>query len=345
MPARSIASRTRPGWPWAATPGSVTSSTRLVPSRSSSQPASAAAPGPNLIGVASSVKIVSRSTRRAYPDRPMPRTPLAVTTVRDALDSAVIALTAAGCDTPRLDAEVLLAHVLGVDRAALFADPGRGLMPAEARAFADAARRRREREPVAYITGSKGFRMLDLAVDARVLIPRPETEHVVEAALTLPRGARVVDVGTGSGAIALALKAERPDLDVLATDTSADALEVARGNAARLGLDVTFLHGDLLAGAGQVDAVVSNPPYVGEDEPVMPEVARYEPREAVYAPGDALAVVRRVVAAAAGAGFPAWEIGARQAAAGAALVAGAGFETVERVCDLAGIERVVVGRR
>src|SRR3954463_16393571 len=160
MPARSIASRTRPGWPWAATPGSVTSSTRLGPSRSSSQPASAAAPGPNLIGVASSVKIVSRSTRRAYPDRPMPRTPLAVTTVRDALDSAVIALTAAGCDTPRLDAEVLLAHVLGVDRAALSGGRGGGLPRGGGRASAAAAGRRREREPVAYITGHRGFRHL-----------------------------------------------------------------------------------------------------------------------------------------------------------------------------------------
>src|SRR3954463_1857207 len=230
MPARSIASRTRPGWPWAATPGSVTSSTRLGPSRSSSQPASAAAPGPNLIGVASSVKIVSRSTRRAYPDRPMPRTPLAVTTVRDALDSAVIALTAAGCDTPRLDAEVLLAHVLGADRAALFLDPERGLSPQQAGAFPEAARQRRERRPVAYITGTKGFRALELAVDERVLIPRPETEHVVEGGLGLPAGTRVVDVGTGSGAIALALKDERPDLRVVATDSSAAALEVARAN-------------------------------------------------------------------------------------------------------------------
>src|SRR5919199_5320779 len=171
----------------------------------------------------------------------MPRTPLAATTVREALESAQIALTAAGCDTPRLDAEVLLAHVLGVDRAALITDPHRELTPEQARAFMDAARRRREREPVAYITGVKGFRRLELAVDRRVLIPRPETEHVVEAALSLPRGTRVVDVGTGSGAIALALKAERPDLAVWGTDVSPGALEVARGNAARLGLDVTFV--------------------------------------------------------------------------------------------------------
>ena len=105
----------------------------------------------------------------------------------------------------------------------------------------DFARRRREREPVAYILGVKGFRHIELQVDRRVLIPRPETEHLVEAALGLPSGARVVDVGTGSGAVALALKDERPDLEVFATDVSADALDVARANALRLGLDVKFV--------------------------------------------------------------------------------------------------------
>jgi release factor glutamine methyltransferase len=274
----------------------------------------------------------------------MARRSLAATTVRDALDSAVIALAAAGCDTPRLDAEVLLAHVLGVDRGALFLHPGRELTRGEAGAFIDASRQRSARVPVAYITGSKGFRHLELAVDPRVLIPRPETEHVVEAALSLPAGTRVVDVGTGSGAIALALKDERPDLEVLATDISAEALAVARANAQRLGLDVSFIHGDLLAGV-EADAVVSNPPYVGEDEPVMPEVARYEPRAAVYAPGDALSVVRRLVNAAAGAKFVALEIGAGQADAVEALLREAGFAETARVRDLAGIDRVAVGRR
>jgi release factor glutamine methyltransferase len=272
----------------------------------------------------------------------MARTPLASTTVREALESAQIALTAAGCATPRLDAEVLLAHVLGVDRAALITDPGRALTGEQARAFMDAARRRREREPVAYITGTKGFRMLDLAVDRRVLIPRPETEHVVEAALDLPAGARVVDVGTGSGAIALALKSERPDLEVIATDVSVDALAVARANAERLNLDVTFVQGDLLAGV-EADAVVSNPPYVGEDETVMPEVARYEPRVAVFAAGEGLAVIRRLVGAPVA--FMALEMAGHQGDAVEALLRAAGFAGVERVRDLAGIERVMVARR
>jgi release factor glutamine methyltransferase len=270
------------------------------------------------------------------------RRSLAATTVRDALDSAGIALTAAGCDTPRLDAEVLLAHVLGVDRAALFTDPDRELTREQAGAFIAASRRRSAREPVAYITGRKGFRHLELAVDPRVLIPRPETEHVVEAALSLPAGTRVVDVGTGSGAIALALKDERPDLAVFATDISADALAVARGNAHRLGLDVTFVEGDLLAGL-TADAVVSNPPYVAESEPVMPEVERYEPRVAVFAPDDGLSVIRRLLAVPAR--FIALEVGETQAAAVEGLVREAGFGEAERVRDLAGKDRVVVGRR
>jgi release factor glutamine methyltransferase len=277
----------------------------------------------------------------------MARRPLARTSVRDALDSAVIALTAAGVGTPRLDAEILLAAALGVDRALLIARPDRALEPDEARAFADAARRRREREPVAYILGRKGFRSLELDVDRRVLVPRPETEHLVEAALGLPAGARVVDVGTGSGAIALALKDERPDLEVLATDVSEGALDVARANGLRLGLDVEFHHGDLLAGVGAVDAVVSNPPYVADDDAVMPEVARYEPAVAVFAPGAGLAVIERLAPAAvsAGARFLALEHSGAQREAVEAIVRDAGFSTIELVRDLAGIDRVVVGRR
>ncbi len=270
------------------------------------------------------------------------------TSVRDAVDSAVIALTAAGCETPRLDAEVLLAAAMGVDRAALIADPARELSSDQAGVFRDWAFRRRNREPVAYIVGRQGFRWLDLHVDKRVLVPRPETEHLVEAALGLPEGARVADVGTGSGAVALALKSERPDLQVVGTDISEDALAVARGNAARLGLDVTFVAGDLLAPApGPLDAVVSNPPYVREGERLPPDVGRYEPHVALFAPDEGLAVIDRLVpqAAASEARFLALEVGEGQAEAVAGRVREAGFAAVEIVRDYAGIDRVVVGRR
>ena len=280
----------------------------------------------------------------------MARTPLAQTSVRDALDSALIALTAAGCDTPRLDAELLLADAMGVDRAVIVSDPGRGLTPEQARRFQGYAMRRAQREPVAYILGAKGFRTIDLLVDGRVLIPRPETEHLVEAALGLPRGARVADVGTGSGAVALALKAERPDLDVVATDASPEALAVARANAQRLALEVELLEGDLLEPVeGPLDAVLSNPPYVadGDRGTLAPDITRHEPAIALYAGADGLSLIRRLApqAAAAGATLLALEVGFGQAGAVAAIVAAAGFADTQAVADLAGIERVVVGRR
>jgi release factor glutamine methyltransferase len=274
---------------------------------------------------------------------------VAGTPVREAIDSAVVALTAAGVETPRLDAEVLLAHALGVDRATLVVDRDRAVEGPAVRAFQDAVRRRAVgREPVAYITGVKGFRRLDIAVDPRVLIPRPETETLVEAALELPRGARVVDVGTGSGAVALALADERPDLRVLGADVSETALAVARANAARLGLDVAFVRADLLDGVGEVDAVVANPPYVEDGAALAPEIARHEPVVALYAGPDGLAAVSRLVeqAVARGAvGFLAVEVGAGQAGAVEALARAAGFARVERRRDLAGIERVVVAWR
>jgi release factor glutamine methyltransferase len=267
--------------------------------------------------------------------------------VREALDSAVVALSAAGVDTPRLDAEVLLAHVLGVDRARLVIDRDAPVEGPAVRAFQDAVRRRAvAREPVAYITGVKGFRHLDIVVDRRVLIPRPETETLVEAALDLPRGARVVDVGTGSGAVALALKDERPDLDVAGTDRSPEALAVARANAARLGLDVAFVEGDLLAGL-EPDAVVSNPPYVEDGAALQPEIARHEPPVALYAGPEGLTVIRRLAdqVAASPARFVALEVGMGQAAEVGEVLRAAGFGAIETRRDLAGIERVVIGRR
>jgi release factor glutamine methyltransferase len=274
------------------------------------------------------------------------RTPLARTAVRDAIDSALIALTASGVDTPRLDAEILLAEAMGVDRAIVVADVRRELEPDAARAFQDAVRRRVQREPVAYILGRRGFRHLELEIDSRVLVPRPETEHLVEAALALPHGARVVDVGTGSGAVALALKHERPDLTVIATDISADALAVARENGARLGLEVQWREGDLLAGVTAADAVVSNPPYVELGARVDPEVG-FEPRVAVLAGTNGLAVYERLApgAAAVGARFAAFEVGEGQADAVGELLRAAGFGSIEVIDDLAGIQRVVTGRR
>jgi release factor glutamine methyltransferase len=276
---------------------------------------------------------------------------------RQALDAAVDALRAAGVEDPRLDAELLLAEATGWERAALVAEPEAGVPPQAARIFGEMVRRRLRREPVAYILGRKGFRRIDLRVDRRVLVPRPETELLVEIALER-RPQSVLDVGTGSGAIALGIADELPDCAVTATDTSLGALEVARANAQRLGLAdrVRFLDGSLPA-EGDFDLILANLPYVAETDwpSLQPEVTQWEPREALLAGHDGLDAYRalfgergRALARIAGQTSTAplavaVEVGEGQAAPVAELFGEAGFTRVETRRDLAGIERVVVG--
>jgi release factor glutamine methyltransferase len=273
------------------------------------------------------------------------------TSVRDALDGAITAIAAAGCETPRLDAELLLADVLGVGRERLCTDPDLLVAGPAVRAFQDAVQRRAvQREPVAYILGRRGFRRLELSVDPRALIPRPESELLVEVALGLGSGARVLDLGTGSGAVALALKDERPDLNVSGSDASERALELARANAERLALDVQWLHADLFDGVGEFDAILCNPPYVAESEraELQPEIVRHEPPEALFAGPDGLSSIRALLAQLAErpqVRFLALEIGAGQAPAVAELTRAAGFDTIRFERDLARVQRVVVAER
>jgi release factor glutamine methyltransferase len=270
---------------------------------------------------------------------------LATVSLADAVRAAASKLAAAGVDSPRLDAELLLAGALGIDRARLVLDAGAPLPADEAARFEALVARRAAREPVAYILGRKAFRSIELAVDRRVLIPRPETELLVEVALSLPAGASVADVGTGSGAVALALAAERPDLAVTGIDVSEDAVAVARTNGARLGLVVEWVVGDLLDGGRPYDAVLANLPYVAEGASLAPEISRYEPTGALFAGEDGLDVIRRLVAQLDGVSFVALEIGFDQGEAVSSLLRGAGFGSVIVERDLAGLDRVVVGRR
>jgi release factor glutamine methyltransferase len=262
-----------------------------------------------------------------------------------AITAATDALRAAGIEDPRLDAELLLAEAVGRDRAALIADREAAVSPAATRAFGEMVRRRLRREPVAYILGRRGFRHLELAVDPRVLIPRPETEMLVELALELlPRG--LLDLGTGSGAIALAVAAELQDCAVTATDLSPGALEVARANADRLGLAgrVRFLEGSLPSGE-DFDLTLANLPYVAEADwaSLQPEVTEWEPREALLAGPDGLDAIRGFLSERVQ-GNVGLEVGEGQAGAVGDLLRKAGFGSVEVRADLAGIERVVIGR-
>lgn len=259
-----------------------------------------------------------------------------------------------GIGTPRLDAQVLLAKVLARDRVYLYTHFDQPLGADELAAYRGLIQRRLAGEPVAYLVGKKEFRSLELAVDPRVLVPRPDTETLVDVALELlPAGGRVVDVGTGSGAVALAIKKERPDAAVLAVERSPEAAAVARDNAARLGLEVELLEGDLLApvaARAPLGLVVSNPPYIpsAEIERLAPEVRR-EPRAALDGGADGLDVVRRLVRESppllAPGGAVAVEVGAGQAPAVVALFAADGRYAPATVTkDLAGVDRVVAAR-
>ena len=268
-------------------------------------------------------------------------------TLADELAWGTASLEDVGIDTARLDAEVLLAHLLKVDRAALILRAGDRINGDQRTHYLALVARRAGHEPIAYITGKQGFRHIELAVDARVLIPRPETELLVEVGLELPQAARVADVGTGSGAIALALKHERPDLAVTGLELSTGALQLARFNAERLRVDVTLTQSDLLDDT-VYDAVLANLPYVRDGERLPLTVASFEPPSALLGGPDGLDIVRRLldqVAARPEITLIALEIGFDQGAATAALVAQAGFPDSEIRRDLAGHDRVVVGRR
>lgn len=256
---------------------------------------------------------------------------------------------AAALGLARIDAQVLLLHALGrtdSGRAWLIAHDDAALTPAQAEAYATLCRRRADSEPVAYLTGRREFHGLALAVDARVLDPRADTELLVDWSLEVLQDCanpRVVDLGTGSGAIALAIARQRPDAQVDAIDRSADALALAAANAARLGLPIRTRLGDWLQGdAGRYDLIVSNPPYIAEGDPHLPAL-RHEPAGALVAGRDGLDAIRAIVLQAPGhlatGGWLLIEHGHDQAAAVRALLHDAGLQRISSRRDLAGIER------
>jgi release factor glutamine methyltransferase len=270
---------------------------------------------------------------------------------REAVRAVAAELERAGCPSPRVDAEWLVAQVIGGSRTDIYAGE-RSLDEQEVGRLRVLADRRRAREPLAYVLGEWGFRRLTLAVDPRVLIPRPETEVLVERCLELLAdidAPRVLDIGVGCGAIALSIADERPDARVVATDSSAGALAVAELNKRRLAADgrVELRHGDLLAGAeGPFDLVVSNPPYVAPDEVAgLPPEVLCEPREALVGSGRHEAVAAAAKQVLTAGGVLVLEVGDGQAPAVAAGLEELGFREVATTLDLAGHERVVEGRR
>lgn len=274
-------------------------------------------------------------------------------TIAEALEWAVRRLQETS-DSPRLDAEVLLAHALGTSRSHLYAWPERQLDTAAAQRAEALIQRRADGVPVAYLTGQQEFWSLPLEVNEATLIPRPETELLVELALArLPPAAprTVLDLGTGTGAIALAIASERPQTIVTAVDVSSEALAVARRNSTRLGLAVELLQGDWYAPVGgrRFDLIAANPPYIGAGEPEPTQGdPRFEPRLALIAEDDGLAALRHIAAQAAShlepGGWLLVEHGYRQGAACRELFAAAGLHDVITARDLQGHERVTLGR-
>jgi release factor glutamine methyltransferase len=262
-------------------------------------------------------------------------------TVGEALRLAEQRLAEAGVDTPRVDAELLLAHVLGTSRTGVHERHDQDV-PDQFDALLE---RRRLREPLAYVLGEWGFRRLVLNTDARALVPRPETEIVVERCLALLRDEpepRVLDLGTGSGAIALAIANERPDARVTAVDAAADAVALARENAERLDLHIEVREGDLEAAAEGWDLVVSNPPYVPADEWewLQPEIRDWEPRRALVGEG-----IHEEIARLASTRLLVFEVGDGQADHVADALASLGYADITITPDLAEEDRVVEGRR
>jgi release factor glutamine methyltransferase len=271
-------------------------------------------------------------------------------TSRDALREAEERLAEAGVESPRVDAELLLAHVLGTTRTELHADSRRELTGDEAGELERLLARRAVREPLAYVLGEWGFRRLTLRVDPRVLVPRPETEIVVERCLARIAGLpepRVLDVGTGSGAIALAIADEHPGARVTAIDASEDALAVARENAARTGLAVELVQRDLFEGLpeGPWDLVVSNPPYIhdSELEELEPEVRDWEPRAAVVGAGTTEGVAKAGRSVLRPGGALVLETAGGRAEEVAELLRELGYVDVRVTDDLTGRSRVAEG--
>jgi release factor glutamine methyltransferase len=270
----------------------------------------------------------------------------AADSLRPVLRRLTAVLGANGVETPQTDAELLVGHVLGLTRSELQTIGARRLSPGELEELARLVDRRAQREPLQYVLGEWGFRRLVLKVDRRALIPRSETEIVVERVLALAAdipAPRVLDVGTGSGAIALAVADEHRGARVTAIDASADALALAAENARRLGLDVAFARQDALTAlpVGPWDVVVSNPPYVqaAERESLAPEVRDWEPADALFANGLTEAVAR------AARGYLVLEVGDGDAAAVSRLLGSLGYTHVRVTKDLSGRERVVEGYR